>query len=434
MAGAQPLFGAAEEHVVVMLSGGRDSVCLLDLAVAELGAGRVTALHVNHGLRGEAAGDEEACLAECARQGVVLEVVRLGAPPAAGNLQAWARRERYAAAARVARDRRAVVAAGHTASDQAETVLYRLAASPGRRALLGMRPRRTLPVPGEAITLVRPLLSYTRAETSAHCVARGLSWRDDPSNDTSRYARGRVRTELLQALRGVHPAAERNVLRTAELLREEAEALDELVDASVEGDRVELARLRTLGPALRRLVLRRMAETAAGRPVPEVGRRADEIGALSPRGTARIDIGHGVQAVAEYGVVRFVIAAPLPDPPAAVELPVPGRASFGNWTVTCGEAPLERGDGVVDRAVLGDRPLLRPWQPGDRMDPIGAGGNKTLGDLFTARRVPVARRPSLPVLVVDGEIAWVPGVATGRRFALGEQTRAAVRLSAKETV
>lgn len=428
-----PLFGAADEHVVVMLSGGRDSVCLLDLAAGELGAGRVTALHVNHGLRPGAAQDEQACAEECARQGVALETVRLEAPPATGNLQAWARRERYAAAARVARERSAVVAAGHTASDQAETVLYRLAASPGRRALLGMRPRTTLPAPDEDITLVRPLLSYTRAETGAHCEARGVSWRDDPSNDTSRYARGRVRTGLLPALQAVHPAAERNVLRTAELLREEAEALDELVSATVEGDRVELARLRALGPALRRLVLTRLAETAAGRPVPEAGRRAEEIGALSPRGTARIDIGHGVQAVAEYGVVRFALAAPPVEPPASVELPVPGRAAFGDWTVTCAEAPLERADGVVDRAALGERPLLRPWQPGDRMSPIGAGGTKTLGDLFTARRVPAACRTSLPVLVVGDEIAWVPGVATGTRFAIGEWTTAAVRLSAKET-
>lgn len=433
MPGPGPLFDAAERHVVVMLSGGRDSVCLLDRAVGELGAGGVTALHVNHGLRAGAAEDEEACVAECARQGVELEVVQLGPPPAAGNLQAWARRERYAAAARVARERRAVVAAGHTASDQAETVLYRLAASPGRRALLGMRPRTTLPAPDGDITLIRPLMSYTRAETGEHCKAQGLSWRDDPSNDTSRYARGRVRTELLPALRRLHPAAELNVIRTAELLREEADALDELVSATVEGDRIELARLQALGPALRRLVLRRLAETVAGRPVPEAARRAEEIGALNPRGTARIDIGQGVQAVAEYGEVRFVVAAPLPDPPAAVGLPVPGRASFGRWTVICGGSPLERTAGVVDRASLGEHPLLRPWQPGDRMAPIGMRGSKTLGDLFTARRVPVERRPSLPVLVVDGEIAWVPGVGTGRRFAIGEQTRDAVALSARET-
>jgi tRNA(Ile)-lysidine synthase len=429
-----PLFEPGDAHVVVMLSGGRDSVCLLDVAARELGAGRVTALHVNHGLRAEATDDERACARECARRGVALEVRRLGSAPEVGNLQAWARDERYAAAARVARERGAVVAAGHTASDQAETVLYRLAASPGRRALLGMRPRTTLPAPDDDVVLVRPLLGYTRAETGAHCEAQRLSWRDDPSNDTSQYARGRVRGELLPALRGLHPAAERNVIRTAELLREEAEALDELVDAAVDGDRIELLRLRALGPALRRLVVQRLAETAAGGPVPEAGRRAEEIAALRSRGTAAIDIGHEVRAVAEYGVLRFARDAPDRKLPAAVALPVPGQASFGDWTVTCGEARPERAEGVVDRAALGSRPLLRPWRPGDRMAPIGLGGTKTLGDLFTARRVPVAKRSSLPVLVAGDEIAWVPGVATGQRFAIGEHTRTALRLSAKETL
>src|SRR3954468_7045591 len=140
--------------VVVLLSGGRDSVCLLDLAVALSGA--VRALHVNYGLRPDADGDEAHCAALCARLEVPLSVERASRPDEApGNLQAWARDARYAAAARLAGDG-ALVAAAHTATDQAETVLYRLAASPGRRALLGM--------PARSGRLVRPLLGVTRAE------------------------------------------------------------------------------------------------------------------------------------------------------------------------------------------------------------------------------------------------------------------------------
>src|SRR3954471_11452861 len=122
--------------VVVLLSGGRDSVCLLDLAVELSGA--PAALHVNYGLRDEAAGDEAHCRALCERLGIELAVERAARPDdAPGNLQAWARDVRYAAATEAAAGD--LVAVGHTASDQAETVLYRLAASPGRRALLGMR-------------------------------------------------------------------------------------------------------------------------------------------------------------------------------------------------------------------------------------------------------------------------------------------------------
>ncbi len=126
----------AERPVLVMLSGGRDSVCLLDLVVDLRGVATVRALHVNYGLRAEADEDQHHCERLCERLGVALEVLRPERGP--GNLQAWARDVRYAAALRLAEQNDALVAVGHTATDQVETILYRLAASPGRRALLGM--------------------------------------------------------------------------------------------------------------------------------------------------------------------------------------------------------------------------------------------------------------------------------------------------------
>src|SRR3982751_6347343 len=129
----------AGRPVVVLVSGGRDSVCLLDLAVL-LGT-RVRALHVNYGLRDDADADEALCGELCERLEVPLETRRPRRPE--GNLQAWARDVRYAEAARFGVD----VAAAHTITDQAETVLYRLAASPGRRALLGMAARSGRLVP-----------------------------------------------------------------------------------------------------------------------------------------------------------------------------------------------------------------------------------------------------------------------------------------------
>src|SRR3954471_10688921 len=190
--------------VVVLLSGGRDSTCLLDVCV-QLGA-QATALHVNYGLREEAGAEEEHCRGLCRRLEVELDVEHPGTP--AGNTQAWARDVRYAAGARLAAERGADLAAAHTATDQVETVLYRLASSPGRRALLGMAPRSG--------RLVRPLLGVTREDTAAWCAARGLSWVEDPSNADDAYARSRVREGLVPALRAVDSRAESNVLRTAE--------------------------------------------------------------------------------------------------------------------------------------------------------------------------------------------------------------------------
>jgi len=290
---------AAGAPVVAMLSGGRDSVCLLDLATRLLGPQAVSALHLNYGLRDDSDEDERHCAALCDRLGVRLRVERPRRPEGPGNLQSWARDARYAAAARLALPAGASIAAGHTADDQVETILYRLASSPSRRALLGMRPRDG--------RLVRPLLGFTRAQTTAYCEERGLAWRDDTTNLEPAYARNRVRNELVPALEAIHPAAAANVLRTADLLRDEAEVLDALVEAEL-GDSaprtIALERLAALQPALRRLVVQRLADDAAGRPVPGAARRADEVAALRRTGTAMLDLGGGVRAVAERGTLR----------------------------------------------------------------------------------------------------------------------------------
>jgi tRNA(Ile)-lysidine synthase len=283
--------------LVAMLSGGRDSVCLLDLAVRARGAGAVRALHVNYRLREESDGDERHCEELCGRLGVALEVARPRRREDTGNFQAWARDERYAAAARLAEKIEATILTGHTADDQVETILYRLASSPSRRALLGMRPRDG--------RLARPLLTSTRAETTAYCEERGLAWRDDATNEEGGYKRNLLRRELVPALERVHPAAQENVLRTAALLREEAELLDSLVDAELAagGGTISHRRFAELHPALRRLVLQRLADEAAGRPVAGAARFADQVAGLS-RGGSTLDLGSGVRAVLEGGVLR----------------------------------------------------------------------------------------------------------------------------------
>jgi tRNA(Ile)-lysidine synthase len=300
-----------DRPLLVMLSGGRDSVCLLDVTVTLCGAERVRALHVNYHLREEADGDECHCAELCRRLGVQLEVVHAHRPEGGGNLQAWAREVRYEAALASAEQQEGLVAVGHTASDQVETILYRLAASPGRRALLGMAAREG--------RVVRPLLGVTREQTAAHCVERGLRWREDATNETATYARGRVRARLVPALREVHPAAEANVLRTAELLREETLLLDGLVDAELAGESsIAIERLAGLSPALARLLVIRLAEQAAGPGayVPQAGDRVAEILALARRsGRAELHIGGLLSAVVEQERLRMVRIAPhFPSP------------------------------------------------------------------------------------------------------------------------
>jgi tRNA(Ile)-lysidine synthase len=407
----------ADEPLLVLVSGGGDSVCLLDVAV-RLDA-RVTALHVNYGLREGAAGDEELVQELCSRLGVPLfaERVTLG-DPAAGNLQERARDARYALAERLAEGD---YATGHTASDQAETVLYRLAVSPGSRALHGMPARRG--------RLVRPLLGVTREEVRAYLRSRGLEWREDPSNADRRFARARVRHDLIEALRSIGPAAERTVAETARQLREEASVLDAAVDAALEelggGPGVSASVLGRQLPAVRRLVLRRLAEQAGGELAAG---EAEQILALGGRGSKSLDLGGGLRAVVEYGTLRFTRApdAAVPDP---VALPVPGHVRFGDWEV---EASVGGPGDVAVHGELGSILTVRGWRDGDRMRPVGLGGTKTLQDLFTDRKVPRALRHTLPVVVSGEEIVWVAGVAVDERFAAPSDASDSVGLSATQ--
>jgi tRNA(Ile)-lysidine synthase len=377
---------------------------------------------VNYGLRDEAVLDQALVERFCEQLGVPLRVERVTLP--AGNTQEQARDARYALAEELAQGD---FAAAHTASDQAETVLYRLAVSPGSRALHGMSTRRG--------RLVRPLLGVTRDEVRDYLRARGLEWREDPSNADRRFARARVRHEVLGALRELSPAAERTIAETARQLRDEAEVLDAVVtDALKElggGPAISLAALLEHPPAVRRLVLRALAERAAGaargaRSRPLSRREADEILALGERGTKSLDLGGGLRAVVEYGTLRFTRTgeAATPEP---VRLSVPGRARFGDWEV---EARVGA-PGDVTVSKLGSELTVRAWRDGDRMRPVGLGGSKSLQDLFTDRKVPRALRRTLPVVEADGEIVWVAGVAVGERFAATEGAPDAVGLSAR---
>jgi tRNA(Ile)-lysidine synthase len=406
------------EPLLVLLSGGGDSVCLLDVAL-RLGAS-ASALHVNYGLRPSADEDEAFCRALCDRLGVPLTVERVSLP-GEGNLQAAAREARYSLAERLVEGD---YAAAHTATDQAETVLYRLAVSPGTRALWGMRPRRG--------RLVRPLLDITRDEARDYLRERGLEWREDPTNEDTRYARVLVRQKLLGPLGALSPTAERTIAETARQLREEGEVLDAAAGEALEslggGPAISLDELRRLPGALRRLVLRRLAEAVLGRPRSFSRREAEDVCGLGSAGTKTLDLGGGLRAVAEYGTLRFTAAADA-APPEPVELPVPGSVRFGRWEV--GASIGGQGEVSVAAASLGSRAVVRTWRKGDRMRPVGVGGTKTLQDLFTDRKVPRSLRATLPVVEANSQVVWVAGVAIDERFVSDEGDATAIGLTAR---
>jgi tRNA(Ile)-lysidine synthase len=301
-------------------------------------------------------------------------------------------------------------------------------------------------MPARSGLLIRPLLELSREQTHAYCEELGLGWREDETNLDRRFARNRVRLDVLPALREIHPAADRNVLATADQLREEAEVLERAVDRALEQvsaggtpPAIEAARLRELDPGLRRLVLRRLAETVAGGTLPLRSAQVAEIERIgSAGGSAAIDLGGGVKVVSEYGLLRFQREVDEREP-APAELTVPGRCRFGDWEVVCevDEDGARAADGLgsldearLDAGKLAGEVTVRSWHEGDRMRPLGLEGSKSLQDVFTDRKVPRSVRHTLPVVESGGEIAWVAGVALSERFKVTDETTRAARLRA----
>lgn len=423
---------------VALCSGGADSAALLAGLAIACGPERLHALHLNYGLREDSDRDGEACRELCDLLAVKLSVER---PQVAerGNVQAAARALRYAAAERLRAERGSDwIATGHTRTDLAETVLYRLASSPGRRALLGLAPRRG--------RVIRPLLELGRDEVRALATAAGLPFRDDPTNEAPVYARNRIRNEVLPVLEEIAPAVEATIAATQSELRAESELLDRLAVESADaaagavaaapGETAAIAAdaLAALEPALRRLVLRELAERAAGRPVALGHEPAAEISRLSraPEGGV-VELRGGIEARVEHGVVRFAAAAPeVPDEAA---LGVPGACRFGAWRVRAElrsppSDPLGLDVAVLDPRALGPVLTVRPWRHGDRIRPLGLGGSKALQDLFTDRKVPRSLRRTLPVVTSGNRVAWVAGVAVSEEFAASPGSDRAAVLSA----
>jgi len=419
---------------VVLASGGADSACAAAALVEVLGPESVAALHVNYALRLDSDEDERAARALCAKLRIDLHVERpeLGG----GNVQALARDARYRAAellrVRLGAD---WIATGHTRTDIAETMLYRLAVSPGTRPLLGLAPRNG--------RVIRPLHSVSREETRAVAAGAALPFHDDPSNATGRYARNRIRSEVLPVLSEIGTEAERNLATTHAELHEEAELLSGLVDealrdagAGPDDTEIAAAALAPMGIGLRRLVLRELAERSAMRAVPLNRSRAAALWRLATRHEGGVlELGGGLEARCEAGLVRFAL---VPGAATAdegldggelrpVRMSVPGRARFGDWELIaeiCREADVEPGPelATLDAAALGSQIEIRAWRSGDRIRPLGLGGSKSLQDLFTDHGVPRSERSRVPVVTAGGRVAWVAGVAVSDEFRLGERS------------
>jgi tRNA(Ile)-lysidine synthetase-like protein len=263
---------APGDRLLVAVSGGADSLAMLDLA-ARAAPGRrlsLTVVHVDHGWRSESADEARFVADAAAARRLPFRAVELGGL-ARGEAAARAARLRFFAEV-AEREGAAGVLLGHTADDQAETVLLHLLRGSGVGGLAGMRPTAILAVDGRPLRLLRPLLGLARAAIQDYCQARGLAPRQDPSNQDERFLRNRVRQELIPLLSELQPRAVEALARLAELAADEASIVAAAVEAAwgsligLDRDGLTVARpgFRRLSPQMQRALLSRVAAELLG--------------------------------------------------------------------------------------------------------------------------------------------------------------------------
>lgn len=388
--------------VLLMVSGGADSMCLMHV-VAEVHDGPVHVLSVDHGLRPAAPGEARGVAEAAAVLGLTAHLESLGLAAGPGVLER-ARDARLAAAERVrAHAGLDLIATGHTLSDNAETILFRAARGTGRTGALGIAPRRD--------RLVRPLLGLTRDEVRAWCMARGVAFVDDPTNADPSTARARVRHGLVPALEGVHPSAQRNVARLAELLADESA----IVDAAVDAAWGRLARdggldARALGhepAALGRLLVRRLLAHAG---LPSAAQESGVVDAVLARAVAArgvTEVPGGIVAV-DRGVLVAEASPVVPQVLVEALLAVPGAVSLPGMEVRAARGTAGRTTGASAWVHATGGLVVRAPRPGDRIA-LGGGGHQSVGRLLQAAGVPARRRAAVPVVAEGERVIWVAG-------------------------
>ena len=458
-----------DETVVVAVSGGPDSLCLLHV-LRQLQGDLGIALHVahlDHGLRGEESAADAAFVARLARDWGLPATVEAADVRAVQQVQRLsleeaARYVRYAFLARVAAAvGTTTVAVGHTADDQVETILIHFLRGAGLAGLRGMlpvqemavRPLRADLAPSEEaaapIRLVRPLLAVTRAEVEAYCAEHGLTPRHDRSNEDESILRNRLRRRLLPALETYNPNLRATLLRAAHALADDyaylqadvARLWPALAQETADAVAFDLAAWRGLPPALQRHLLREaVARRQGGWQDVGAGHMEKALAVAGKRVGAQVMLPGGLRVTRSYThlIVGRVAAAPVPvdQPLLTVEqlpLTVPGVTPLPGspWQVqarvlerTAEELPPPAPYAVtVDFDVVGSDLVLRRRRPGDRFQPLGLGGSQKLQDFFVDHKVQREWRDLVPIVATPCQIVWVVGYRLDARAQVTAATR-----------
>lgn len=447
-------YSGKETSLIIGVSGGPDSSALLYCLhrIREAHQLRLHVAHLNHDFRGEEAEADARFVAAVARELELPVTVEKRDPVAyqqtrgISSFEQGARELRYSFLAQVARNVGAdAVAVGHTADDQAETVLLHILRGAGLHGLRGMTETSSWPWPPEVqkLVLFRPLLEAAKEHTVAYCRALGREFRQDSGNYLPHFTRNRVRHELLPLLAAEYNPRVREVL--TRLARTTAQGLDYLEketdrawptvvstpeDEAIDSLKFNRRALSALHPALQSLILRRGYSRLAGdtRRLRESQLRAmtDMVSSAASGRKLSLPGGLTLHSVYDHLLLSRDSVLPCPFPPLtgerAVSLPdTPGQAAMtelDGWRIVAEilEPPLpvqpppnHSLTAHLDLAVLRGEVSIRSRRPGDRFQPLGMTHQRKLQDFLTDARVPRSWRDRVPLLVSSPGIAWVVG-------------------------
>lgn len=450
---------AGQPRLLVAVSGGPDSVCLLHILVRlqeELGI-RLHVAHLNHQLRGaESEADAHYVSARANRLGIPATIeqrdVKAYQAQQRISLEEAAREVRYTFLAQVAKSIGASrVAVGHTTDDHIETILMHLIRGTGTRGLRGLQPSTVWQSSGNSLTIIRPLLPVSRQETASYCRHHKLRPRIDASNLLLSPLRNRIRHQLLPLLQSYNPQVTEALLRTAHIATDDLAFIDEEI-AKLWGKIVEKQEntiildkkgLLELPSSLKRHLLRTSIEKLLGNLRDIETRHIEEImSALTKPAGKRLSLPGGLIFSIEYD--KYLLGldpaalSPFPILEAEFQLKLPGETLLPGWRVEANivnrEQMAEKDDdftAYLDLDKTGDKIMVRTRRPGDRFQPLGMSQPKKLGEFMIDAKIPSAWRQRIPIVCSPQHILWVVGWRMDDRVKVTDATRQVLRLEFK---
>jgi tRNA(Ile)-lysidine synthase len=404
----ESLRGAGDGKLVLAVSGGRDSMVMLDVFARSFPDRVACVATFDHGSGADATAAAEQVERRALALGIPVERGRAEGVVALRREAAW-REARWKFLHEVSCEAGAAVATAHTRDDQVETVLMRALRGSAARGLAGLYARSDV---------VRPLLALTRGEVARYAAELDVRWLEDPSNFSRAHQRNRIRLDLLPALERSAAGLSETLLelsRRASRLRDEVDQLiSESVSSKAIGHALEVAHadlqgydaagLRLLWPAL------------AARVGAVLDRRGTEritAFTISGRAGARIQLSGGWEALLHRGSIVLRRARAAGEALGAIRLQ--GEVSLGGWHFRpCSGEPAGPGRERWRAVLPGDAALsVRGWRSGDRMTPFGAAAPRRVKGLFRDAGIDAVRRRGWPVVLADDEIVWIPGVRSG---------------------